>query len=133
MYISSRNMEVYPKKITETDARVRLSVSSKRLDDGFFELAAGERSREFVAFDADDERRSWRLHLRIRGRGYRKPVISDDWLNFVRDKNVRAHDTVQFSKEYYYDEAIGAEIMRYRIRVIREIQLLGGRVHALVR
>ncbi|KAK9219984.1 hypothetical protein WN943_008631 [Citrus x changshan-huyou] len=126
-------MAVYPKKITDTDARVRLSVSSRSLDDGFFELAAGERSREFVAFDAKDERRPWRFHLRIRAQGYRKPVISGDWLNFVREKNVQAGDTVVFSKEYYNGQATGAKKMRYRIGVGREFKLFGARFYAVVR
>ncbi|KAK9216398.1 hypothetical protein WN944_008407 [Citrus x changshan-huyou] len=131
---SSRNLEEYSKVITASDAGDRLNVSSKRLDDGFFELPDGERPREVVAFDAKGELGPWILHLRIRPQGYRKPVISGDWLNFVREKNVQAGDTVVFFKEYYYDQATGREMpMRYKIGVkIEEIELF-GKFHAVVR
>ncbi|KAK9200105.1 hypothetical protein WN944_015301 [Citrus x changshan-huyou] len=86
---------------------------------------AGEQSREFVAVDADDEGQCWRLHLSIRSNGYRKPVISGGWMKFVRDKNVQIGDAVWFSKEYYYDQATATQMMRYRVRVTREIQILG--------
>lgn len=122
---SPRNMEVYSKKITKTDARVRLSVSTESLDNHFFQLAAGEQSREFVAVDADDEGQCWRLHLSIRSNGYRKPVIIGGWMKFVRDKNVQIGDAVRVSKEYYYDQATATQMMRYRVRVTREIQILG--------
>lgn len=130
----SRKMQVYPKEITASDAGDRLYVSSKRLDDGFYELRDGERSREVVAFDAKGELPPWRFHLRIRAKGpYRKPVISGDWLNFVREKNVQVGDTVVFFKEYYYDQATGTEMMRYKIGVkIEEIELF-GKLHAVVR
>ena len=119
-------MQVYPKEITATDAGDRLNVSSKRLDDRFFEFPDGERSREVVAFDAKGELGPWRFHLRIRPQGYRKPVISGDWLNFVREKNVQVGDTVVFFKENYYDPAAGREMVRYWIGVKRgEIKLWG--------
>lgn len=72
---SPRNMEVYSKKISNT-------YSTESLDNHFFQLAAGEQSREFVAVDADDEGQCWRLHLSIRSNGYRKPVISGGWMKF---------------------------------------------------
>ncbi|KAK9219982.1 hypothetical protein WN943_008629 [Citrus x changshan-huyou] len=120
-------MEEYPKLITASDVGDRLNVSSKRLDDGFFELRDGESSREVVAFDAKGELGPWRFDLRTRIQGrYRKPVISGDWLNFVQEKNVQVGDTVVFFKENYYDPAAGREMVRYWIGVKRgEIKLWG--------
>ena len=118
-------MEIYSKKITKTDAGVRLSVSTDSLDNNFFQLAAGEQSREFVAVDEDNEGQCWRLRLSIRPNDYRKPVICGGWMKFARDKNVEIGDTVWFSKECYYDQAAATQMMRYRIRVTREIQILG--------
>ena len=129
----SRKMQVYAKVITACETGDRLNVSNKRLDDGFFELPDGENPREVVAFDAKGELGPWILHLRIRPQGHKKPVISGDWLNFVREKNVQAGDTVVFFKEYYYDPATGRERMKYKIGVkIEEIELF-GKLHAVVR
>ena len=126
-------MQAYPKVITKTDAGDRLNVSTERLDDRFFELPDGENPLEFVAFDAKGELGPWRFDLRTRKKGpYRKPVISGDWLKFVREKNVQVGDTVVFFKEYYYDQATGAEMVRYWIGLGRELLKLFGVWHLAV-
>ncbi|KAL9446395.1 hypothetical protein AB3S75_014119 [Citrus x aurantiifolia] len=125
--------QVYSKEITASDAGDRLYVSTKRLDDRFFELPDGERSLQVVAFDAKGELPPWRFHLSIRAKGpHRKPAISGDWLNFVREKKVEAGDTVVFFKEYYYDQATGREMPMYRIGLGRELLKLFGVWHLAV-
>lgn len=112
-------MEKFEKKLTTTDASVRLSVPGKYLDDHFFELAPGKKSREFVAVDADNEGQCWIFRLSIRPKGHRKPVIDGGWMTFVRDKNVRVDDTVEFSKEFYHNQATATQMMRHRVKVTK--------------
>ncbi|GLT51290.1 hypothetical protein SLA2020_247100 [Shorea laevis] len=113
-------MQLFEKRLTQTDVERRLAVPSDTFRN-HFELP---RDRHYVdLLVKDSTEKVWTFRCSIRQTGnHPRPVFSAGWLEFVRIKGLQINDQAVFHKER--DSASGAE---YRIEVQRRITSLMGR------
>ncbi|KAG6778511.1 hypothetical protein POTOM_014846 [Populus tomentosa] len=60
----------------------------------------------------------WNFELSIRPRGYRKPVIRGDWLNYVREKGLTVNDVIVLTKEHDIQNGV-----TYHVKVEPDLRL----------
>nr|TKR74977.1 hypothetical protein D5086_0000289940 [Populus alba] len=87
--------KVISKSLSRTDIEERLSVPASFLH--FFPKHEGAREIEFQAIDTLGK--LWTFKLSCRSEGHPKPVITGQWLSFVKDKGVKVGDTVTISHQ----------------------------------
>ena len=101
------------KKLSRTDIECRLAFSTSSL--WAFSIPEGETAVYFEATDTLEQEWNFRLSIRGENDPYTKPVITGDWLQFVRDKGLKVGDKIFLWREE------GVTGVRYRIRAERMI------------
>ncbi|KAF9690280.1 hypothetical protein SADUNF_Sadunf01G0179100 [Salix dunnii] len=101
------------KKLSRTDIECRLAFSTSSL--WAFSIPEGETAVYFEATDTLEQEWNFRLSIRGENDPYTKPVITGDWLQFVRDKGLKVGDKISLWREE------GVTGVRYRIRAERMI------------
>jgi hypothetical protein len=98
--------------LSRTDVEERLSVPASFLH--LFPNHEGGREIEFQAIDTLGK--LWTFKLSCRSKGSPKPVITGQWLSFVKDKGVKVGDTVTI-----YQQNNGTNEGQYSISVSRKL------------
>ena len=111
------------KTLSETDIKCRLACPTRSVDMlveilGFLpdlNLRIGSYDFVFQVFD-EEGCRNWSFRLITRPNGhYFRPEISGDWLHFVRARNLKTRDKVQFHGPI----SNSASQVRLGVRVVR--------------
>ncbi|KAL9353770.1 hypothetical protein Peur_051740 [Populus x canadensis] len=101
------------KKLSQTDIEYRLAFPTSSLR--AFPMPEGETAVYFEATDTLENEWNFRLSIRGENDRYTKPVITGDWLQFVRDKGLKVGDKISLTREE------GVNGVRYSIRAERKI------------
>ncbi|KAL9375778.1 hypothetical protein Peur_032657 [Populus x canadensis] len=104
--------KIFSKSLSRTDLENRLSIPVSCLH--FFRVPEGSNQIEFQAIDTLGK--PWSFKLSLRSGVYPKPVITGEWLSFVRDKGVKVGDTVTI-----FQQNNGTNEGQYSISVSRKI------------
>ncbi|XP_034924380.1 uncharacterized protein [Populus alba] len=110
--IKEPSTKVISKSLSRTDIEERLSVPASCLR--FFPMPEGVREIEFQAIDTLGK--LWNFKLSCRAGGHPKPVITGQWLSFVKDKGVKVGDNVTISHQNN-----GTNEGQYSISVSRKV------------
>lgn len=109
-------MKLCSKILTTTDVTVRLSFPTATMRE-HFRLEEGAQSLDFQV--RDNNRKVWKFRLYTRKNdGHPKPVLTKGWLDFVKCKELKVGDKVDFIVHESGD-------IQLEIRVQRTIKLLG--------
>ncbi|KAJ6394859.1 hypothetical protein OIU77_023963 [Salix suchowensis] len=101
------------KELSRTDIECRLAFPTASLR--AFSMPEGETAVYFEATDTLEKEWNFRLSIRGENDPYTKPVITGDWLQFVRDKGLRVGDKINLWREE------GVTGVRYSVRAERKI------------
>lgn len=104
--------KIFSKSLSRNDLENRLSIPASCLH--FFRVPEGSNQIEFQAIDTLGK--PWSFKLSLRSGGYPKPVITGEWLSFVREKGVKVGDTVTI-----FQQNNGTNEGQYSISVSRRI------------
>ncbi|XP_011000152.1 PREDICTED: uncharacterized protein LOC105107804 isoform X1 [Populus euphratica] len=110
--IKEPSTKAISKSLSRTDIEERLSVPASCLH--LFPMPEGVREIEFQAIDTLGKQ--WNFKLSCRSEGHPKPVITGQWLSFVKDKGVKVGDTVTISQQNN-----GTNEVQYSISVSRKL------------
>ncbi|KAJ6935087.1 hypothetical protein NC652_010171 [Populus alba x Populus x berolinensis] len=102
------------KQLTITDIKSCLSYPASTL--WAFPMVDGQTAIWFQARDPTGK--VWNFELSIRPRGYRKPVIRGDWLNYVREKGLTVNDVIVLTKEHDIQNGV-----TYHVKVEPDLRL----------
>ncbi|KAJ6976726.1 hypothetical protein NC653_028785 [Populus alba x Populus x berolinensis] len=111
-------MATFSKILRKTDTNKTLSVPTK-----YLKSLPSFNGGHAVDFQAIDESGFvWTVKCSIRNKGqYRKPVLSKDWLPFVRNKKLKVGDKIKFSLNQ-----TAAATPFYRVRAEKEVKIFGA-------
>ena len=84
------------KRLARTDIKSCLSYPTDAL--GPFPMVEGQTAIWFQARDPTGK--VWNFELSKRPRGYLKPVMRGDWLNYVREKSLTVRDVIVLTREH---------------------------------
>jgi hypothetical protein len=115
---------IMEKKLSQTDIEYRLAFPTSSL--WAFPMPEGETAVYFEATDTLENEWNFRLSIRGENDRYTKPVITGDWLQFVRDKGLKVGDKLFLTREE------GVNGVRYSIRAERKIFKVWANVQYLV-
>ncbi|KAG6747376.1 hypothetical protein POTOM_049780 [Populus tomentosa] len=106
--------KVFSKSVSKTDIESRLSFPTHFLHN--FPVPEGSNLIEFQVIDTRGKLWKFKLSFRSGSGAYRKPVITGEWLSFVKDKGVQVGDTVTIFKQNN-----GTNECQYSISVTRRV------------
>ncbi|KAJ0097834.1 hypothetical protein Patl1_29246 [Pistacia atlantica] len=84
-------MEVFSKRLSNTDSTVRLAIPSSALP--HFENLVG---CDLPVTDWGDQK--WKFRFSVRNVGHARPVFTGDWVSFAQAKRLQVNDLLIFTQ-----------------------------------
>ncbi|KAF5743794.1 hypothetical protein HS088_TW08G00382 [Tripterygium wilfordii] len=111
---------LFEKILSETDTNKRLSIPTRCL--AYFTGSVLDQEAYAVELKVKDHQMGYvhTFYCTTRKRGYKKPVFSKGWVNYVRQRNLRVGDKVVFRRE---GDGEGGFV--YKIEAKRRLRLMG--------
>ncbi|KAJ6342887.1 hypothetical protein OIU78_010747 [Salix suchowensis] len=105
---------LFTKLLSPLDTTHRLTVPMANLGD--FEFPTGQHAINIEATDTTEQQWTFKLSIRTNNNLNPRPVFTGQWIQFVKEKSLKAGDRIVFSRQ----QAEGDGVL-YRIRAERKI------------
>ncbi|KAF9690262.1 hypothetical protein SADUNF_Sadunf01G0177300 [Salix dunnii] len=102
----------FTKLLCPVDTTHRLAIPPANLGD--FEFPMGQHAINIEAVDTTEQQ--WIFRLSIRRNNNPKPVLTGQWIRFVKEKGLRVGDRIVFSRQQIEGDGV-----QYKIRAERRI------------
>ncbi|XP_038693686.1 AP2/ERF and B3 domain-containing transcription repressor TEM1-like [Tripterygium wilfordii] len=104
---------LFSKLLKKTDVEKRLLVPAKSLKSLSISMGVNHRGMDLQVIDANGK--LWSFRCLVRKKNYLKPVLSRNWVAFVRANNLQVGDRVTFHQE----------LRQCRIQVEKPMKIFG--------
>ncbi|KAJ6715488.1 hypothetical protein OIU85_026934 [Salix viminalis] len=111
---------IFKKKLSKTDVEHRMAIPMKRF--GVFRIPQGKHFQNFDFLDMISTGRSWSFRCSKRTtNSHPKPVLTSDWIKYVKKKCLKEDDEVSF----FYVKKDGEERLQFGVQARKKSRLMG--------
>ncbi|KAJ6711320.1 hypothetical protein OIU79_007719 [Salix purpurea] len=118
---------IFKKKLSKTDVGFRMAIPMKRF--AVFRIPQGKHFQSFDFLDMISAGRSLSFRCSKRtNNSHPKPILSSDWIKYVKEKGLKEGDEVSF----FHVKKDGEERLQFGVQALKKLRLLGTDIWSAV-
>ncbi|KAG5229315.1 AP2/ERF and B3 domain-containing protein [Salix suchowensis] len=111
---------IFMKVLSKTDVEHRMAIPMESF--AVFGIPQGKHSQNFDFLDMISTGRSWSFRCSKRtNNSHPKPVLTSDWIKYVKEKCLKEGDQVNF----FYVKKDGEERLQFGVQALKKSRLTG--------